>query len=144
MDVKFVDRTESSLTLLWEPPKIRGTTNQDVLYDIKCNKCPSRSTSGPCNQLCGRLVTFKPSQNNLMCRNVTIQGLQQDTEYLFVIYSKNENSLSINVTNWARFEMKIETAGRLHLWASFLRFVQERLFAGCAGKTCVKSNLKVL
>ena len=108
------------LTLLWEPPKIRGTTNQDVLYDIKCNKCPSHGTSGPCNQLCGRLVTFKPSQNNLMCRNVTIQGLQQDTEYLFVIYSKNENSLSINVTNWARFEMKIETAGRLHLCRNYL------------------------
>lgn len=113
IDVKFVDRTESSVTLLWEPPIMRGTTNQDVLYNITCHKCPSRTASGPCNQLCGRLVTFKPSQNNLMYRNVTIQGLQQDTEYLFVIYSKNENSLRINVTNWARFEMKIETAGRL-------------------------------
>ena len=56
---------------------------------------------------------FKQSQNNLTHTTVTIKGLQQDTEYLFVIYLKNENNLRINVTNWARFEMIIRTEGML-------------------------------
>ena len=113
VDVQFVDKTDSSITLLWEPPITRGTANQDVLYDIKCSKCPSWSTSAPCNEPCGYSVTFTPSQKHLVYTTVTIQGLQQNTDYLFVIYSTNENSLRINMTNWARFEMKIKTEGRL-------------------------------
>ena len=115
LDVQFVDKTDSSITLLWEPPITRGTANQDVLYDIKCSKCPSWSTSAPCNEPCGYSVTFTPSQKHLVFTTVTIQGLQQNTDYLFVIYSKNENSLRINMTNWARFEMKTKTEGRLLL-----------------------------
>ena len=110
-DVKFVDKTEKSITFLWQAPDARGTSDQLVQYDIKCNKCPSRSKSAPCNEPCGQLVTFKPSQNNLVSTNVTIQGLKQDTEYLFVIYSKNKNSEHINMTNWAKFEKKIKTEG---------------------------------
>ena len=110
-DVKFVGKTESSITLLWEVPDAPGTTNQDVLYDIKCNKCPSRSTSAPCHEPCGELVMFKPSQNDLMYTNVTIERLKENTEYLFVIYSKNKNSQSINMTYWARFEKRIKTEG---------------------------------
>ena len=112
-DVKFIDKTENSITLLWNKPKTTGTTSQNVHYDIKCNKCPSRSTSAPCDEPCGRLVKFKPSQNDLTYTNVTIQGLEEDTEYLFVIYSKNENSENINMTNWARFKKKIKTEGML-------------------------------
>ena len=48
-----------------------------------------------------------------MYTNVIIEGLKADTEYLFVIYSKNENSQHINMTHWARFEKKIKTEGRL-------------------------------
>ena len=112
-DVKFVAKTENSITLLWKVPDNPKTTNQNVHYDIKCNKCPYRSKSALCDEPCGRLITFKPAQNNLMSTHVTIEGLKADTEYLFVIYSKNENSQHINMTHWARFEKKIKTEGRL-------------------------------
>ncbi|CAB4005869.1 ephrin type-B receptor 1 isoform X4 [Paramuricea clavata] len=105
-DVKFIDKTETSITLQWTPPPGQG-----VMYDIKCNKCPSGSDSGPCVVPCGRLVMFKPSQNNLTRTSVTIQGLDQDTEYEFVIYSKNMNSLRINRTNWKSAMKKIKTEG---------------------------------
>ena len=109
-DVSFVGKTENAITLLWKVPDFRGTSDQLVLYDIKCNKCPSpTSKSAPCDEPCGGLVRFKPSQNNLISTNVTIQGLKENTEYLFVIYSKNNNSERINMTNWARFEKKIKT-----------------------------------
>ena len=110
-DVKLTDKTENSITLLWKAPDTRGTTNQNVLYDIKCNRCPPRTTTASCDEPCRRLVKFKPSQNNLMYTNVTIQGLEEDTEYMFVIYSKIENSEYINITNWARFEKIIKTEG---------------------------------
>ena len=119
-DVKFVAKTENSITLLWKVPDNPGTTSQNVLYDIKCNKCPYRSKSVSCNQPCGRLITFKPSQNNLMSTHVTIEGLEADTEYVFVIYSKNENSQHINMTHWARFEKKIKTEGRLLAMVGYL------------------------
>jgi hypothetical protein len=107
-DVKYIDRTETSITLLWTPPPDQG-----VLYDIKCNKCPSGSDSGSCVLPCGRSVMFIPCQNNLTYTNVTIQGLDQDTEYQFVIYSKNMNSARINRTNWKRAVKKIKTEGML-------------------------------
>ena len=107
-DIKFIGRTETSIRLLWQAPE---PSNQDVLYDIKCNKCTSGSNSGSCEEPCGRSVTFKPSQNNLTQTNVTIQGLKGETEYEFVIYSKNSNSLRINKTNWASQRKKIKTEG---------------------------------
>jgi hypothetical protein len=109
-DIKFIDKTETSITLLWKPPL---PTEQGVLYDVKCNKCPSGSDSGLCVVPCGHQVTFKPSQNNLTHTSVTIHGLDQDTEYEFVIYSKNMNSLRINRTNWKRAMKKIKTEGML-------------------------------
>lgn len=110
-DVILTAKTENSITLLWKAPDTRGTTSQNVLYDIKCNKCPSRSKSASCDEACGGLVKFKPSQNNLTYTNVTIQGLEEGTEYLIVIFSKNENSEYIDITNWARFEKIIKTEG---------------------------------
>jgi hypothetical protein len=109
-DVKCIDKTETSITLLWKPPL---PPDQGVLYDIKCNKCPSGSDSGLCEEPCGRLVMFIPSQNNLTYTNVTIQGLDQDTEYEFVIYSKNMNSARINRTNCKSAVKKIKTEGML-------------------------------
>ncbi|CAB4003216.1 ephrin type-A receptor 5 isoform X2 [Paramuricea clavata] len=105
-DVKYIDKTETSITLLWTPPPDQG-----VLYDIECNKCPSGSDSGSCVVPCGRSVMFIPSQNNLTYTNVTIQGLDQDTEYQFVIYSKNMNSARISRTNWKSAVKKIKTEG---------------------------------
>ncbi|CAB4018688.1 ephrin type-B receptor 6 isoform X1, partial [Paramuricea clavata] len=105
-DVKFIDKTETSITLLWKPPL---PTKQGLLYDIKCNKCPPGSDSGSCVEPCGHQVTFKPSQNNLTYTSVNIQGLDQDMEYQFVIYSKNMNSARINRTNWKSAVKKIKT-----------------------------------
>ena len=86
---------------------------QDVLYDITCKKCPG-SDSQTCEEPCGSFLTFKPSQNNLKYTNVTIQGLDEDTEYQFVIYLKNENSLRINKTYWPRMNTTIRTKGMLY------------------------------
>ena len=110
-DVIFLDncKTEDSVTLLWKPPLQQS--NHSVLYDVTCNKCLSRNDSEPCKEPCGAFVTFKPSQNNLVYHLVTVKGLDRDTEYQFVIYSKNQNSLRINRTNWRRKAIRIKTEG---------------------------------
>ena len=112
-NVKFIDRKDTSVSLLWEQPKTSGTPGQRVFYDIACHKCPSGKDSGPCVEPCGSSVVFKPSQQNLIYTNVTIRGLIQDTEYKFVIYSKNNNSERINQTKWGKFVKKVKTAGML-------------------------------
>ena len=109
-NLKFQDKTETSVKLLWEPPK---SSDDDVLYDVECNKCSSGRSSGQCDQPCGDSVTFKPSQKDLEYGNVTVQGLNEGTEYRFVIYSKNNNSLRIERRNWASKEKKIKTEGML-------------------------------
>ena len=114
--VKFIDRTDTSVSLLWEPPETSGKTAQRVFYDIECNKCSSGKNSGPCVEPCGSSVVFKPSQENLIYTNVTIQGLTQDTEYEFVIYFKNNNSEHISKTKWAKLVKKVKTAGILLLF----------------------------
>ena len=112
-EINFIDKTETSVTLVWTraeamPPE------QDVLYDITCKKCPSGSDNLACKEPCGSFLTFKPSQNNLRYTNVVIQGLDEDTEYQFVIYSKNDNSLRVNRTNWPWKSTTIRTKGMLH------------------------------
>ena len=109
-NVKFKEKTETSVKLFWDPPELSDHDN-DVLYDINCYKCSSGSSSGPCNESCGTSVKYKPSKHNLTYTNVTIKGLKEDTEYRFVIYSKNNNSLRIDKNNWARVEKKIKTEG---------------------------------
>ena len=56
-------------------------------------------------------MKFKPSQTDIKYTNVTIQGLDPNTEYQFVIYSKNNYSNRINETNWGRIAKKIKTEG---------------------------------
>ena len=99
--------------MLWEPPEKSATTGQRVFYDIECHKCPSGKDSEFCEEPCGKSVVFKPSGNNLIYTNVTIRGLTQDTEYKFVIYSKNNNSERISKTKWEKFVKKVKTAGML-------------------------------
>ena len=112
-NVKFIDRKDTSVSLQWEAPKTSQTTGQRVFYHIECHKCPSGKNSGPCVESCGKSVVFKPSQQNLIYTNVSIRGLTQDTEYEFVIYSKNNNSERINQTKWGKFVKKVKTAGML-------------------------------
>ena len=109
-DVRFISKTKRSVILLWKSPI--QLSDQDVLYDITCNKCPTRNDiDEPCKEPCGPLVAFKPSQNNLTDIYVRIQGLEKNTEYQFIIYSKNQNSLRINRTNWEWNAIKIKTEG---------------------------------
>ena len=109
-NVKFKDRTETSVKLFWDPPDL---PDHDVVYEIKCYKCSSGSSSGKCKESCGPLVKLEPPQRDLTYTNVTIKGLKEDTEYQFIIYSKNNNSLRINMSNWSRAEKKIKTEGML-------------------------------
>ncbi|XP_028394331.1 ephrin type-B receptor 2-like [Dendronephthya gigantea] len=104
--IKFVGRTETTITLQWQQPQKQY---QGAVYEIECNKCPLSSDSAPCEEQCGRSVTFIPSQTDLKYTNVTIRGLEQNTEYQFVIYSKNKYSDRINKTNWKNSVKKIKT-----------------------------------
>ncbi|XP_028394324.1 ephrin type-B receptor 1-B-like isoform X2 [Dendronephthya gigantea] len=101
-NIIVLERTETTITLQWQQPQKQY---EDTVYEIECNKCPSSNDSAPCEEQCGRSVTFIPSQTDLKYTNVTIQGLDQNTEYQFAIYSKNKYSDRINKTNW-RYSMK--------------------------------------
>jgi hypothetical protein len=109
-EIVITEKTESSVTLRWNPP-IRHS-DQDVLYDITCRKCPpSTYFAKPCRERCGSSVTFVPSDENLRETYVTIQGLEENTEYQFVIFSKNQNSLRIHRSNWQGRNANIITDG---------------------------------
>ena len=101
--------TASSVTLLWKRP-VR-LFDQAVLYDVLCSKCPSGNASVPCKHPCGPLVTFKPSQNDLTYTQVIIEGLDENTEYQFVVYSKNQHSLRLNRTYWKCRAVRMKTKG---------------------------------
>jgi hypothetical protein len=109
IDMVSTNITTSSVTLLWKPP-IRQF-DQAVLYDVLCTKCPSGNASVPCKHPCGPLVTFKPSQNDLTHTHVTVEGLDENTEYQFVIYSKNQQSLRLNRIYWKWRAVRITTKG---------------------------------
>ena len=108
-DIIYFENTDvkSSVALIWKSPVRRF--NQNVLYDILCNKCSSPIVSEPCTESCGPSVSFSPSQQNLSYTYVTIQGLKEDTEYQFIIYSRNDNSPRINIMNWKWQAIKIRT-----------------------------------
>ncbi|XP_028394333.1 tyrosine-protein kinase receptor Tie-1-like isoform X2 [Dendronephthya gigantea] len=106
--IKVLERTETTITLQWQQPQKQY---QGAVYEIECNKCPLSTDSAPCEEQCGRSVTFIPSQTDLKYTNVIIRGLEQNTEYQFVIYSKNKYSDRINKTNWKNSVKKIKTEG---------------------------------
>jgi hypothetical protein len=87
------------------------SSDQAVLYDITCYKCPLRNDKETCKHPCGTSVNFKPSRNNLTDTQVTVEGLDEDSEYQFTIYSTNQNSLRIDKSNWEGRSVNIITGG---------------------------------
>ena len=62
-----------------------------MLYGIKCNKCPCRSKSALCDEPCGRLITFKPSKNNLI--EARVEGCLASE--LVIIYAPSQTTVNL-------------------------------------------------
>ena len=101
-NVIFRDKTSSSVLIKWSPPSRKINT---VFYDIGCFKCKGKVCEVPC----GRKTTYKPSNVNLTWTNVTVENLEANTQYMFVVYSKNNNSVLINQNEWLRGQTKFKT-----------------------------------
>ena len=92
------------VVIQWFPPSRKINT---VFYDIGCFKC----RGDVCDDPCGRKPTYKPSNVDFTWTNVTVENLEANTQYMFVVYSKNNNSVLINGSKWLSVRKRVETEG---------------------------------
>ncbi|XP_068699752.1 ephrin type-A receptor 4-like isoform X2 [Montipora foliosa] len=78
--------TTTHLTMSWIP---RNSVNRTLRYSIDCFICESRNDA-ECGVPCGPNVQFQPSRDNISNANLTVDGLQPGSFYLFRVYSVNE------------------------------------------------------
>lgn len=96
--------------MLWKPPTLyESLSSKIVIYEVDCFECSSSTMSAPCIKACGPSVRFIPSKTDIESENVTIKDLKSNTEYEFVIYSKNEYNGNIGRSHWARASKKLRT-----------------------------------
>ena len=103
-NVIFNRKTDSLVVIQWFPPSRKINT---VFYDIGCFKC----RGDVCDDPCGRKPTYKPSNVDFTWTNVTVENLEANTQYMFVVYSKNNNSVLINGSKWLSVRKRVETEG---------------------------------
>lgn len=103
-DVKLLRKTASSVVIQWLPP-LRKINR--VFYDINCFKCRGEVCEDPC----GNKPTYKPSKSNFTWTNVTVENLEASTQYMFVVHSRNNNSVLTDPSNWLSARKKVKTEG---------------------------------
>ena len=54
---------------------------------------------------------YKPSKFNLTQLNVIVVNLEPNTQYMFMVLSKNNNSVLINQSNWSTVRKRVKTEG---------------------------------
>ena len=103
-ELKFPHNTDNSVVIQWLSPLRNINT---VFYDIECFKCRGQVCEDPC----GSKTMYKPSKFNLTQLNVTVENLESNTQYMFVVRSKNNNSVLTNQINWSTVRRKVKTEG---------------------------------
>ena len=78
-----------------------------VFYDVECFKCRGEVCKNPC----GSKTMYKPSKFNLTQLNVIVVNLEPNTQYMFMVLSKNNNSVPINQSNWSTVRKRVKTEG---------------------------------